>query len=138
MLTNIFSSLIFPALFAYSLKPTTFNPGLSLYVSAAFALAAAILFKRHLDEEGQRETDIPEELEALIHEYPLLDSLDGNNTFLGTDDHLFVTSVSSHHTTPRRGHHSSSKASNNSTDIQYEILTPSSYQNGSNQNSRNR
>ena len=139
MLTNIFSSLIFPGLFAYSLKTAPFNPGLSLYVSAAFALAAAILFKRHLDAERQRETDLPEELQALNHDYPPLDALDGNNTFLGTDDHLFVTSISSHHATPRRGQHSSSKNSNNSNDmIQYEMLQTPSYQNGSSSNSRSR
>ena len=51
MLTNIFSSLIFTALFAYSLKTTPTVPGLSLYVSAIFSFLAAVFLKRHLDKE---------------------------------------------------------------------------------------
>ena len=114
MLTNIFSSLIFPALFAYSLKTHPANPGLSLYISALFAFLAAIFLKRHLDTEGGNVLDNDElSAESIIfnHEYSPLDALDSNNTLLSTEDRLFVTS-SSHHTTPRRGGGNSNKYSN--------------------------
>ena len=103
MLTNIFSSLIFPALFAYSLNTNPKVPGISLYVSAGCALLAAYYLKVYLDSETHtlRSSVLDESTSDELGAYsPLdvIDALDSNNTLLGTygDHHVLYLYLPTH------------------------------------------